>query len=166
MGATLAETTSAATRILPVQATPTHPSRKDRVAAIVHGWQNAEAFVAAELTQAKHDPGLHPIPQKRYTGSASTGSSDLAMVARVIIYDDPNDFYITGSGRIDSFDGQRRPVGRKAPASSRDFAWTFDTPANKFDVDFAGRVYMHMPSGALHEVGVVVDLMPGRGLAP
>lgn len=166
MGATLAETTSAAARILPEQATPTHPSRKDRVAAIVHGWQNAQAFVAAELTQARHDPALHPMPQKRYTDSAANGASDLAMVARVILYDDPNDFYITRSGRIDSFDGQRRPVGRKAPAASSDFAWTFETPLTKFDVDFAGRVYMHMPSGVLHEVGVVVDLMPGRGLAP
>ncbi len=167
LGATLAETTSAAAKILPNQPTPTHPGRKDRIAAIVHGWQNAEAFVNAELTQARHDRELVPMRQNRYVpDSAGSRTSDLALVARVILYDDPNDYYITRGGRIDAFDGQRRPVGEKEAPASKDFAWTFKTAAAQFNVDFAGRVYMSLPTGTLHEVGVVVDLMPGKSAMP
>lgn len=164
IGATLAETTSAAARILPEQPTPTHPGRKDRIAAIVHGWQNAEALVSAELTQAKHDRGLVPMKQGRYDPDGEgDGASDLALVARIILYDDPNDYYITKSGRIDAYDGTRRPVGRKAIPSSPDFAWTFQTDAARFDVDYGGHVLMRLPSGITHEVGRVVALLPRMG---
>jgi hypothetical protein len=165
LGASLAETTSAASRILPNQATPTHPSRKDRVAAIVHGWQNAAAFVASERTQAKHDRSLHSMQQNRYTAPAADSPSDLTLVARIIFYDDPTDYYITGGGRIDSFDGERRPIGHKGSPATSDFAWTFQTATDKYQVDFAGLLYMSMPSGVLHEVGVVVDLLPTRASA-
>lgn len=166
LGATLAETTSAGARILPEQATPTHPSRKDRIAAIVHGWQNAQAMVAAEMTQAQHNRSMRPMAQKRYVETVPDGASDLAMVARIILYDDPNDFYITRGGRIESFDGQRRPVGKKAVSLSSAFAWTFEAGTGSLQVDFAGRVYMTMPSGTLHEVGMVLDLMPSKDGAP
>lgn len=161
LGASLAETTSAAARILPEQATPTHPGRKDRIAAIVHGWQNAEALVNAELTQARHQRGLVPMKQTRYDPDGEgDGASDLALAARIILYDDPNDYYITKSGRIDAYDGARRPVGRKSLPSSADYAWTFQTDAARFDVDYGGHVLMRMPSGVTHEVGVVVALLP------
>lgn len=163
MNATLAETTSAATRIVPEQATPTHPGRKDRVAAIVHGWQNAEALVSAEVSQARHGSGLVPVRQMRYDPAGEdNGVSDLALAARIILYDDPNDYYITKSGRIDAYNGTRRPVGRKTPPSSADYAWTFQTDRTRFDVDFAGHVLMHLPSGVVHEVGVVVALLPQK----
>ncbi len=117
LGATLAETTSAAARILPEQATPTHPGRKDRIAAIVHGWQNAEALVSAELTQARHNRGLAPMRQSRFDPDGEgDGASDLSLVARIILYDDTSDYYVTKSGRIDSYDGTRRPVGPQGPA--------------------------------------------------
>ncbi|GEO00123.1 hypothetical protein NSE01_19550 [Novosphingobium sediminis] len=161
LGASLAETTSAAARILPEQATPTHPGRKDRIAAIVHGWQNAEALVSAELSQARHNRGLVPMKQSRFDPDGEgDGASDLALMARMILYDDPNDYYITKSGRIDAYDGTRRPVGRKAIPSSADYAWTFQTDATRFDVDYSGRVLMRLPSGIAHEVGVVVALLP------
>jgi hypothetical protein len=163
LGATLAETTSAAAKILPDEPTQTHPGRKDRIAAIVHGWQNAEAFLNSELTQARHNRQLVPMRQSRYVPASGSGStSDLVLVARVIFYDDPNDYYITRSGRIDSFDGQRQPLGEKEAPASKDFAWTFKTAVVQFNVDFAGRVYMSLPTGTLHEVGIVVDLMPGK----
>lgn len=162
LGATLAETTSAAARILPEQATPTHPGRKDRIAAIVHGWQNAEALVSAELTQARHNRGLTPMRQSRFDPDGEgDGASDLALVARIILYDDTSDYYVTKSGRIDSYDGTRRPVGRKALPVSADYAWTFQTAAARFDVDYNGHVLMRLPSGLMHEVGVVVALLPG-----
>ncbi len=161
LGATLSETTSAAARILPEQATPTHPGRKDRIAAIVHGWQNAQAMVNAELTQARHDGGLVPMRQTRFDPDGEgDGASDISLAARIILYDDPNDYYITKSGRIDSYDGTRRPVGRKAIPSSADYAWTFQTDVARFDVDYGGRVLMRLPSGRTHEVGVVVALLP------
>lgn len=167
LGATLAETTSAATRILPEQATPTHPGRKDRIAAIVHGWQNAEALVSAELTQAHHNRGLVPMRQTRFDPDGEgEGASDLALVSRIILYDDPSDYYITRSGRIDSYDGTRRPAGRKALPRSADFAWTFLTDAMKFDVDYSGRIFMRLPSGAVHEVGLVVALLPQSASTP
>lgn len=160
-GASLAETTSAAARILPEQSTPTHPGRKDRIAAIVHGWQNAEALVSAELTQARHNRGLVPMKQTRYDPDGEgDGASDLALDARIILYDDPNDYYITKSGRIDAYDGTRRPVGRKALPGSADYAWTLHTDATRFDVDYSGHVLMRLPSGIAHEVGVVVALLP------
>ena len=162
LGATLAETTSAAARILPEQATPTHPGRKDRIAAIVHGWQNAEALVSAELTQARHNRGLAPMRQSRFDPDGEgEGASDLALVARIILYDDTSDYYVTKSGRIDAYDGTRRPVGRKALPASADYAWTFQTDAARFDVDYNGHVLMRLPSGIMHEVGVVVALLPG-----
>lgn len=162
LGATLAETTSAAARILPEQATPTHPGRKDRIAAIVHGWQNAEALVSAELTQARHNRGLTPMRQSRFDPDGEgEGASDLALVARIILYDDTSDYYVTKSGRIDAYDGTRRPVGRKALPASADYAWTFQTDAARFDVDYNGHVLMRLPSGIMHEVGVVVALLPG-----
>ncbi len=161
LGASLAETTSAAARILPEQATPTHPGRKDRIAAIVHGWQNAEALIAAELTQARHNRGLVPMKQGRYDPDGEgDGASDLGLAARIILYDDPSDFYITKSGRIDAYDGARRPVSRKVVPSSADFASTFQTDATRFDVDYSGHVLMRLPSGGMHEVGVVVALLP------
>lgn len=161
LGATMAETISAATRILPEQATATHPGRKDRIAAIVHGWQNAEALVNAEQTQASHNRGLEPMRQVRYDPDDEARSrSDLALVSRIVLYDDPNDYYITRSGRIDAYDGTRRPVSRKALPSAADFAWTFQSEGTRFDVDYGGRVYMRLPSGTVHEVGVVVALLP------
>lgn len=161
LGASLAETTSAAARILPEQATPTHPGRKDRIAAIVHGWQNAQAMVSAELTQARHDGGLAPMRQTRFDPDGEgDGASDLSLTARIIFYDDPNDYYITKSGRIDSYDGNRRAVGRKALPTSPDYAWTFQTDVARFDVDYGGHVLMRLPSGRMHEVGVVVALLP------
>lgn len=63
LGATLAEATSAAARILPQQATPTHPGRADRIAAIVHGWQNAKALATAERAQSARSSALAPMPQ-------------------------------------------------------------------------------------------------------
>ena len=168
LGASLAETTSAATRILPEQPTPTHPGRKDRIAAIVHGWQNAEALINAEITQAQHNNhGLVPMRQTRYDPAGEDErSSDLALVSRIILYDDPSDYYVTRSGRIDSYDGTRRPAGRKALPSSADFAWTLQTDAMRFDVDYRGRVYMRLPSGVTHEVGLVVALLPQVATVP
>lgn len=161
LGASLAETTSAAARILPEQATPTHPGRKDRLAALVHGWQNAEALVNAEMTQAQHNRGLVPMRQSRFDPDGDgADAADLALVARIILYDDPNDYYITRSGRIDAYDGTRRPVGRKSLPSSADYAWTFQTDVIRFDVEYGGRVLMRLPSGVMHEVGVVVAMLP------
>jgi hypothetical protein len=161
LGASLAETTSAAARILPEQPTPTHPGRKDRVAAIVHGWQNAEAMVRAEMTQANHNRGLVPMHQDRFDPDGDDSrSSDLVLVARIILYDDPNDYFITKSGRIDAYDGTRRPVGKKSLPSSADYAWTFRTQFAQLDVDYSGRVFMRMPSGVLHEIGLVVAFLP------
>lgn len=161
LGATLAETTSAAARILPEQATPTHPGRKDRLAALVHGWQNAEALVNAEMTQAAHDRGLVPLRQSRFDPDGEgTEASDLALIARIILYDDSNDYYITRGGRIDAYDGTRRPIGRKALPRSADYAWTFASDAIRLDVEYGGRIFMRMPSGATHEVGVVVAMRP------
>ena len=161
LGATLAETTSAAARILPEQATPTHPGRKDRVAAILHGWQNAEAMVSAEMTQASHNRGLVPMHQDRFDPDGDdSAASDLVLAARIILYDDPNDYYITKSGRIDSYDGTRHPVGRKSLPSSADFAWTFKSESARLDVDYSGRVFIRLPSGVVHEVGLVVTLLP------
>lgn len=167
LGATLAETTSAAARILPEQATPTHPGRKDRIAAIVHGWQNAEALVSAELSQARHSRGLVPMKQTRFDPDGEgEESSDLAIVSRIILYDDPSDYYITRSGRIDSYDGTRRPAGHKALPRSADFAWTFQADAMRFDVDYSGRVFMRLPSGVFHEVGLVLALLPQSANSP
>lgn len=161
LGASLAETTSAAARILPEQATPTHPGRKDRIAAIVHGWQNAEALVSAEMTQARHNRGLVPMRQERFDPDADEAdASSLTLTARIILYDDPNDYYITKSGRIDAYDGARRPVGRKSLPTSADYAWTFQTDTTRFDVDYSGHILMRLPSGVMHEVGVVVSLLP------
>ena len=83
------------------------------------------------------------------------------MQQSLILYDDTSDYYITKSGRIDAYDGTRRPVGRKALPSSADYAWTFQTDATRFDVDYNGHVLMRLPSGIMHEVGVVVALLPG-----
>ena len=161
LGATLEETTSAAASILPDEATPTHPGRKDRIAAIVHGWQNAEAMVSAEMTQARHDRGLVPMRQQRYDPDGDDAeASNLSLVARILLYDDPNDYYITKGGRIDAYDGSRRPVGRKSLPSSADYAWAFRTDGIRFDVDYGGRVSIRLPSGVVHEVGVVVVLLP------
>ena len=164
LGASLAETTSAAARILPEEPTPTHPGRKDRVAAIVHGWQNAEAMVRAEMTQASHNRGLVPMRQERFDPDGDdTRSSDLVLVARIILYDDPNDYFITKSGRIDAYDGTRRPVGKKSLPTSADYAWTFRAEAAQLDVDYSGRVFMRMPSGVVHEIGRVVSFLPKAG---
>jgi hypothetical protein len=161
LGATLAETTSAAARILPEQPTATHPGRAERLAALVHGWQNAAALINAELSQAKHDRGLVPMRQERFVpGSEGTEASDLALVARIILYDDHHDYYIARSGRIDAYDGNRRMVGRKAVPSSADYAWTFTSEAGRLDVEYGGRIFMRFPSGTVHEVGVVVSLKP------
>ena len=161
LGATLAQTTSAAARMLPEQATPSHPARKDRIGAIVHGWQNAEAMVSAEKTQAPHHPGLVPMRQARFDpDSSSAEGSDVAPASRIILYDDPNDYYITKGGRIDAYDGTRRAVGRKAVPSKAEFAWTFQADLARFDVDYNGRVFMRLPSGGVHEVGLVVALLP------
>lgn len=89
-----------------------------------------------------------------------TDASDLALVARIILYDDPNDYYVTKSGRIDAYDGTRRPVGRKSLPSAADYAWTFQTEAARFDIDYNGRVLIRLPSGSAHEVGLVVALLP------
>jgi hypothetical protein len=159
LGATLAETTSAAARILPERSTQTHPARKDRLAAIVHGWQNAEAMISAELAQTRHKSGLMPIRQGRFVpNGVGLATSDLTLVMRIILYDDPSDFYITESGRIDSYDGTRRPVSMKALPGGPDFAWSFQTDGVRFNVDYGGRILMRLPSGVEHEVGMVVAL--------
>ena len=161
LGASLAETTSAAARILPEQATPTHPGRKDRIAAIMHGWQNAEAMVSAEMTNVKQTSGLVPMRQVRYQSDRETaGQQNLALVARIILYGDPKDYYITQSGRIDAYDGRRRPVGSKGQPSDANFAWTLQTDVARFDVDYAGHVSIRLPSGTEQQVGVVVGLLP------
>lgn len=166
LGATLAETTSAAARILPEQPTATHPGRAERLAALVHGWQNAAALINAELSQAKHDRGLVPMRQERFVpGSEGTEASDLALVSRIILYDDHHDYYITRGGRIDAYDGNRRIVGRKALPSSADYAWTFISESGRLDVEYGGRIFMRFPSGTVHEVGVVVSLKPQTAAA-
>ncbi len=161
LGASLAETTSAAARILPEQATPTHPGRNDRIAAITHGWQNAVAMVNAEMTNVKRTSGLMPLRQVRYQPARETvGSPDLTLVARIILYGDPKDYYITQSGRIDAYDGLRQPVGSKGQPSDANFAWTLQTDGARFDVDYAGHVSIRLPSGNEQQVGVVVGLLP------
>ncbi len=161
LGASLAETTSAAARILPEQATPTHPGRKDRIAAIMQGWQNAEAMASVELTHDKQTGGLVPMRQVRYQpGEEKAEQSDLTLVARIILYDDRKDYYITQSGRIDAYDGIRRSVGSKGQPSDANFAWTFESDTTRFDVDYAGHVSMKLPSGTEQQVGVVVGLLP------
>lgn len=164
LGATEVETLSAASNILPEQATPTHPGRKDRIAAILHGWQNAEAMLNAEVDQARHGRGLVPMRQDRYEPAADGArASDLDLVARLILFADPNDYYIARSGRVDSYDGiQRRPVGRKSLPNSPNYAWALATNAARLDVDYGGRVFIRLPSGAVDEVGAVVMITPDR----
>jgi hypothetical protein len=161
LGASIAETTSAAARILPEQAMPTHPGRKDRIAAIMHGWQNAKAMVSAEISTMKQTSGLVPMRQVRYQpGRETAGPPDLTLVARIILYGDPKDYYITQSGRIDAYDGLRWAVGSKSQPSDAKFAWTLQTDAARFDVDYAGHVSFRLPSGTEAQVGVVVGLLP------
>lgn len=162
LGATQVETVSAAANIMPEQPTPTHPGRNDRIAAIIHGWQNAQAMLNAEVDQARRGRGLMPMRQDRYEpyGDGSQ-ASDLEMVARLILYADPNDYYITRSGRIDAFDGiQRRAVGKKSPPNSPSYAWALATSTARLDIDYEGHVSIRLPSGAVDEVGVVVRMMP------
>lgn len=164
LGATEVETLSAASNILPEQATPTHPGRKDRIAAILHGWQNAEAMLNAEVDQARHGRGLVPMQQDRYAPDGDAArASDLDLVARLILFADPNDYYIARSGRVDSYDGvERRPVGRKSLPNSPNYAWALATNAARLDVDYGGHVFIRLPSGAVDEVGAVVMLTPDR----
>lgn len=167
LGATEAETVSAAAKILPEQPTPTHPGRKDRIAAILHGWQNAEAMLTAEVDQARRGRGLVPMRQDRLVQNSLvqegdlTRPSDLDLVGRIILYADPNDYYITRSGRVDAYDGvERRPVGRKSLSSSTDYAWALATSTSRLDIDYDGHVFIRLPSGAVDEVGIVVSVMP------
>lgn len=162
LGASEAETVSAAAKILPEEPTPTHPGRKDRVAAILHGWQNAEAMLAAEVDQTRRGRGLVPMRQDRFVREGDLArSSDLDLVGRIILYADPNDYYITRGGRVDTYDGtERRPVGKKSLANSADYAWALSTSTSRLDIDFDGHVFIRLPSGAVDEVGIVVSVMP------
>lgn len=162
LGATEAETVSAAAKILPEQPTPTHPGRKDRIAAILHGWQNAEAMLNTEVDQARRGRGLVPMRQDRFApDSELSRSSDLELVGRLILYADPNDYYITRSGRVDAYDGvERRPVGKKSLPNSADYAWALATSTSRLDIDFGGHAFIRLPSGAVDEVGIVVPVMP------
>lgn len=162
LGATQVETVSAAANIMPEQPTPTHPGRKDRIAAILHGWQNAQAMLSAEADQARRGRGLVPMRQVRYDPSGDgSQSSDLELVARLILFADPNDYYITRGGRIDAFDGiQRRAVGKKSQPNSPNYAWALATSTARLDIDYDGHVFIRLPSGVVDEVGLVVWLMP------
>lgn len=161
LGATLAEATSAAARILPEQATPTHPGRADRIAAIVHGWQNAKALLTAERSQSGRNRTLTPMPQSPFDpDDASTASTHLGLAARIILYNDPNDYYVTLGGRIDAYDGTRRPIGRKGIPSTNDYAWTFHADGLRLNVALDGRIWVRLPSGFALEVGLVVPLAP------
>jgi hypothetical protein len=161
LGATLAEATSAAARILPEQSTQSHPGRADRITAIVHGWQNAKAMMNAEKAKTKVGQNLLPAPQKNYDPTGDYNDfSDLSLQDRIIIYDDPNDYYITKSGRIDSYNGQRTEISRKTFPSSSNYAWAFQSEGLRLNVGHNGRIYIRLPSGVTLEVGMVVPLMP------
>ena len=161
LSATQAEATSAAARILPEQSTPTHPGRTDRIAAIVHGWQNAKAIVEEELNNYQKKRGLTPMRQSAYSDyTYDEKSSDSTVSARIILYSDPNDYYITKSGRIDAYDGTRRLIARKSVPSSAQYAWSFHSDGLRLNVDFDGRISIRLPSGVIDEVGLVVPLMP------
>lgn len=161
LGATQAEAISAATRILPEQATSTHPGRTDRIAAIVHGWQNAKALLGTETAPARSTRGLVPMPQIPYNSNGEDlEPSNLAISARIILYNDPNDYYITKSGRIDAYDGVRRPIARKSIPNSANYAWSFHSDGLRLNVDYNGLVSIRLPSGIIVEVGLVVPIMP------
>ncbi|WP_156424824.1 hypothetical protein [Novosphingobium fuchskuhlense] len=161
LGATLAEATSAAARILPEQSTSTHPGRADRIAAIVHGWQNAKALMNAEIENIKRHPGLLPVAQINYdANSLRNENSDAPLKYRIIIYNDPIDYYITKGGRIDSYNGLRTAISRKTFPTSSDYAWSFQSDGLRFNVAHDGRIYTRLPSGVTLEVGMVVTLTP------
>lgn len=161
LGASLVDATSGAASILPKASTPTHPGRADRLKAITYGWQNAHAQETTELRVSRNDHRITPQPQLKFVGHPVQAQGDRSnFVSRMILYGDKLDYYIDDRARIVGYDGQSHPIGGKTAAVTNSFAWTFCAQQVEYEVDFSGKVYTHLPSGQLREVGVVTAMAP------
>ena len=102
-----------------------------------------------------------PVAQINYdANSLRNENSDAPLKYRIIIYNDPIDYYITKGGRIDSYNGLRTAISRKTFPTSSDYAWSFQSDGLRFNVAHDGRIYIRLPSGVTLEVGMVVTLTP------
>ena len=161
LGASLVDATSAATSILPEAATPTHPGRFDRVKAITYGWQNAHEQDATELGASRRNHHITPQPQLPVLAHAVARQGDRStFVSRLILYGDNLDYYVDDGAKIVGYDGESHPIGEKVAAPTARFAWVFRAQNVEYDVDFSGKVYTLLPSGLLHEVGIVTAMTP------
>lgn len=161
LGANLADATSAAAGILAEASTPSHPARKDRLAAITYGWQNAHADDAVQLSGSRRDHQITPQAQLSFAANAAKGQSGRNnFIARMILYGDKLDYYLDDTAKIIGYDGQSHPIGEKTAASTGSFAWVFRAQNVEYHVDFSGKVYTRLPSGQLREVGVVTAMTP------
>jgi len=161
LGASLAQSTSAAAAILPEATTRTHPGRADRLKAITYGWQNAHAQETTELRTSRNDHRITPQPQLNFVARpAYVQGNRSQFVSRLVLYGDKLGYYVDDQARIVGYDGQSHPIGKKAAANTPSFAWVFRAQNVEYQVDFSGKVYTRMPNGQLREVGVVTAMTP------
>lgn len=152
MGATLEQAQIAMANISSDQASPTHPAKKSRLAAIDSGWTKAKDLGKPD-SQTPSDPTKKPEEKPPVQAPPERPS----YVARCVFPQDPVAYFVTSNDDIIGIaqNGQPIQVGKKIPPTVQGFVWMYSTPVITYGVDSAGRIWSRDPYGRPFQVGYV-----------
>lgn len=168
MGATIDQSKAAMEALGSDAGSSTHPKKRDRLVAIVAGWNEANELSGLKKTDVDEKPSTKPvdqptIPEKPANTPQSptkpTPNQPIAAqpVSRCVFNGDPNIYLVMSDNAIVSFNqaGQAVLIGRKVPPTMQGFAWMYQNNFTMFGVDGGGRIWGTNPFGQPVQIGYV-----------
>lgn len=169
MGATIDEAKIAMQKIGSDSGSPTHPKKRDRLVAIVAGWNQAKELEGIKKSDIEEEPNKQPqeqitIPEKPEgtnfpPSSPREQSVRIQPIARCVFQGDQAAYIVMSDNSIIGFNsfGQAIPVGRRIPPTMQGFAWMYQTQYTTYGVDGGGRIWTHNAIGQLMQIGYVTN---------
>ncbi|TGE18876.1 M48 family metalloprotease [Hymenobacter elongatus] len=158
MGASLAEAQAGMAVVSDEEASPTHPGRSTRLAAIGKGWQQASTQIAASTRTVA--PSAAPVVVARHSAPARTASASAAapfnVVGQLTFRDNPEQrYYLTSKlNVVRMLDNSRtgEVVGRVARSNSTSFPYILVDGQDR-------RLYISASGGVFNTRGQQVGLL-------
>jgi hypothetical protein len=170
MGASIDQSKAAMEALGNDAGSSTHPKKRDRLVAIVAGWNEANELSGLKKTDVDEKPSTKPVDQPTIperpgntppSQPNSTPNQPVSAqpVSRCVFNGDPNVYLVMSDNAIVSFNqaGQAVLIGRKVPPTMQGFAWMYQNNFTMFGVDGGGRIWGTNPFGQPVQIGYVTN---------
>lgn len=170
MGATIDQAKVAMESLGNDAGSSTHPKKRDRLVAIVAGWNEASELLGIKKSDVDDKPNTKPVDQTTIPERPSTTQPPspnptpnqpvtAQPVSRCVFNGDPNVYLVMSDNAIVSFNqmGQAVLIGRKVPPTMQGFAWMYQNSFTTFGVDGGGRIWGTNAFGQPMQMGYVTN---------